>query len=144
MQISHNQYGRGDASFQAAGGEEGIRQLVDSFYDLMRDNLSYQKIWFWHPGAGDKEESRDKLARFLCSWTGGPKRYQEKYGGISIPQAHAHLSVTEVERDMWLNCMKEALAKQDYSDEFRNYLLDQLSKPAEMVRRACSVTQDQR
>jgi|GEM_PF-6394021 hypothetical protein len=31
MEISQSQYGRGDASFQAAGGEEGIRKLVDTF-----------------------------------------------------------------------------------------------------------------
>lgn len=138
MEISHSQYGRGDASFQAAGGEEGIRKLVDTFYDNMRDKPDYQRIWSWHPHPGDKEESRDKLARFLCSWTGGPKRYQEKYGGISIPQVHAHLEVTEVERDMWLDCMREALQAQEYEQGIKEYLLDQLSKPAEVIRQACS------
>lgn len=28
-------YGIGDASYQAAGGEAGIRTLVDDFYDAM-------------------------------------------------------------------------------------------------------------
>ncbi len=29
------QYGTGDASFQAAGGAAGLRQLVDDFYEAM-------------------------------------------------------------------------------------------------------------
>ena len=28
-------YGQGDASFQAAGGQQGLRCLVDAFYDQM-------------------------------------------------------------------------------------------------------------
>jgi len=141
MNLSHPKYGQADASFREAGGEEGIRLLVDSFYDQMRDNPRYQKIWQWHPGLTSddqqKELSRDKLARFLCSWMGGPKRYQETYGSIQIPRVHKHLKVTEVEKQMWLNCMRDALALQNYPADFRHYLLKQLSVPAEMIRRTC-------
>lgn len=119
MQLSMSEYGKADASFQAAGGEQGIRQLVDCFYDQMRDNPAYHRIWDWHPHDGDKEESRDKLARFLCGWLGGPKRYQEKYGSIQIPTVHRHLAVSDVERDMWLDCMRYALAQQGYPEQFK-------------------------
>ena len=30
------------------------------------------------------EESRDKLARFLCFYMNGPHLYQEKYGTIQL------------------------------------------------------------
>ena len=30
-----NQYGRGDATFLALGGLDGIRELVDAFYTTM-------------------------------------------------------------------------------------------------------------
>ncbi len=125
-------YGQGDATFKAAGGEDGIRRLVDSFYDIMDTNAEYQTIRRWHPK--DLTVSRDKLARFLCAWTGGPRRYSEKYGPISIPQAHAHLDVTEIERDQWLSCMARALAEQDYPQSLRDYLIEQLGVPAERVR----------
>ena len=130
------QFGIGDATFQAAGGEEGIRALVDTFYDIMSSDLQYRTIRSWHPD--DNRVSRDKLARFLCGWMGGPRRYTEKYGPISIPGVHAHLDVTEKERDDWLGCMAKALAKQAYPPSLIAYLLEQLAVPAEAVRAACT------
>ena len=128
-------YGTGDATFQAAGGQAGIRKLIDSFFDIMGSNPAYKRIYDWHPD--DIEESRDKLALFLCGWMGGPRLFPEKYGQIAIPKVHSHLKVTEVERDMWLNCMREALALQDYPETLKQYLIEQLAVPAERVRQAC-------
>ena len=64
---------------------------------------------------------------------GGPTLYREKYGPISIPRAHAHLTIGPKERDAWLSCMAEAIDKQDYDQAFKNYLYQQLSRPANMV-----------
>ncbi|GJM13278.1 MAG: hypothetical protein DHS20C12_16810 [Pseudohongiella sp.] len=133
-----NSFGTLDATFQAAGQEDGIRRLVDCFYDIMEENPDYQRIRSWHPR--NSEISRDKLARFLCGWMGGPGRYQERYGPISIPQAHRHLQVTESEKDQWLSCMREALNRQDYPEPLIEYLYAQLSLPAEAIRRACSAS----
>ena len=77
-------YGTGDASFRAAGGAAGLRKLVDDFYDLMGTDARFATIFAMHPT--DVEVSRDKLARFLCGWLGGPKLYHEKYGSIGIPE----------------------------------------------------------
>ena len=85
----------------------------------------------------DLDESRDKLAQFLSGWLGGPKRYQEKYGPISIPGAHAHLKIGAAERDSWLHCMQLALAQQAYPQDLQRYLLAQLSRPAERIREVC-------
>ncbi len=124
-------YGEGDATYRAAGEEAGIRRLVDSFYDHMGSNPKFQRIWSWHPD--DKAVTRDKLARFLCAWMGGPRLFNEKYGPISIPKAHQHLEVTNSERDAWLECMALALADQPYPDSLREYLLTQLAVPATRV-----------
>ena len=80
------QYGIGDASFQAAGGEAGIFTLVNAFFDRMGSDERFATIWNLHPD--DKDISRDKLARFLCGWLGGPKLYNEKYGAVGIPSVH--------------------------------------------------------
>ena len=135
---SHPPYGEGDTTFQSAGGEAGIRKLVDSFYDIMSSNPRYQRIWDWHPP--DHEVSRDKLTRFLCAWMGGPRLFSEKYGPISIPGAHAHLGVTAHERDLWLACMGEALAEQDYPEPLVKYLLKELAVPAERIRQVNAKT----
>lgn len=127
-------YGTGDTTFQAAGGEAGIERLVDSFYEIMATTRAYRTIYDWHP---NDAEARDKLARFLCGWMGGPKRYHEKYGSISIPRVHQHLDIGRAEHDMWINCMTEALDQQPYPQSLRTYLITQLSIPAGHVRQHC-------
>jgi hemoglobin len=128
-------YGTGDATFVAAGGETGIRKLVDAFFDIMGSDPAYAEIYSWHPP--EREVSRDKLARFLCAWTGGPRLYNEKYGPISIPSAHSHLSVASKHRDQWLACMAQALQQCAYPQDFSEYMLEQLGVPAERVRAVC-------
>ncbi len=130
---SSKPYGSGDASFQAAGGETGLRRLVDSFFDRMGSDERFATIYALHPE--DKAVSRDKLARFLCGWLGGPKLYNEKYGSIGIPRVHAHLAIATAERDQWLTCMSESVAEQAFEPDFKTYLMEQLYVPAEAVRR---------
>jgi hemoglobin len=125
-------YGIGDGSFQAAGGEAGIRQVVDLFYDLMDSREIARAIRAMHPE--DLSSSRDKLGAFLCGWLGGPKLYQAKYGSISIPGVHSHLEVDANARDAWLAVMNEAVAAQDWAEDFKLYLMQQLAVPAERVR----------
>ncbi len=125
-------YGVEDGSFRAAGEYEGVKALVDAFYDAMDTLPEARKIRAMHPQ--DLTESRDKITRFLCGWLGGPRLYREKYGPIAIPRAHAHLPIAEPERDAWLACMEEALKTQNYSDDFKEYLLTQLFVPAERCR----------
>jgi hemoglobin len=132
-------YGEGDASFQAAGGVEGLRRLVADFYRMMDTLPEAARIRAMHPS--DLSGSADKLHRFLCGWLGGPKLYREKYGPIHIPSAHAHLAIGEGERDAWLLCMERALAQQDYPQAFRDYLLHALFRPAEASRLAAEQAQ---
>ena len=130
------QYGTGDATYQAAGGESGIRKLIDTFYDIMATSGAYRDIWKLPPA--ENELSRDKLTLFLCGWMGGPKRYHEQYGSISIPKVHAHLPVAGAEKDQWLACMNEALGRQGYPQSLVDYLITQLAVPAEHIRRQVS------
>lgn len=124
-------YGFSDTTFQAAGGIEGIRRLVDDFYQEMDTQTNAQVIRNLHKP--DLTQSKDKLTLFLCGWMGGPRLYNEKYGSINIPRDHAHLPIGEAERDAWLSCMESALAKQNYSPELSTYLLNQLRIPAERI-----------
>jgi hemoglobin len=110
--------------------------LVNAFFDRMGSDARFATIWAMHPD--DKEVSRDKLARFLCGWLGGPRLYNEKYGAIGIPRVHAHLAIATPERDQWLSCMTESVAEQTFSLEFKHYLMEQLFVPAEAVRRRCA------
>ena len=134
------QYGVGDTSFQAAGGEAGLFKLVDDFFDRMESDERFATIWHMHPD--DKDMSRDKLARFLCGWLGGPRLYNEKYGAIGIPRVHAHLAIETPERDQWLTCMSESVELQPFDADFKIYLMEQLFVPAEAVRRRIAMAKE--
>ncbi len=142
MEISEaeGEYGKADATFKAAGGQAGIRKLVDAFYDIMGSDEAYRDIWMMHPEVN--EVSRDKLARFLCAWTGGPRLYAEKYGAISIPGVHAHLAISSAHRDQWLGCMAMALQRCNYPEKLQAYMLAQLAVPAERIRTICAKNLD--
>ncbi len=124
-------FGAQDSSYQAANEEKGIRKLVDEFYRQMETQERGKPIRAMH-----KEELhiiKDKLSLFLMAWLGGPRKYAEKYVGISIPMVHQHLTIGEEERDAWLFCMKEALKYQDYDEAFKQYLMEQLAFPANRI-----------
>jgi hemoglobin len=134
-------FGVGDASFQAAGGETGIERLVADFYRIMEESEAAACVRRLYPQ--DLSESRERLAAFLIGWLGGPRRYAEKFGGINIPQFHTRWRVGETERDAWLDCMAQAVARQRYSVDFAAYLLTQLRVPAQRIvqagQQACPV-----
>ncbi len=120
-----------NSTLEAVGGEAGVERLVESFYRFM-DTADYaQHIRAMHPA--DLTLASDKLTTFLVGWMGGPRRYAEKFGGISIPGAHAHMAINEDDRDAWLHCMQDALAEQGHNKEVSEYLLHQLSMPAQRI-----------
>lgn len=135
-------FGLMDNSFQSAGGYEGVKQLVDIFYDEMAKQTVAKKIHEMH--TDDAALRRDKLTRFLCGWLGGPRLFAETYGPINIPKVHAHLNVTESERDAWLYCMHKALEQMPYDADFKVYLLEQLKVPAERIRQMSQIAQRDR
>ncbi len=125
-------YGDGDATYRACGGEDGIRDWVETFYAVMDSLPAAREIRALH--TTDLQLSIDKLVCFLCGWTGGPKRYAERFGPIKIPKVHSHLPIGELERDSWLLCMEHALEVQPFDDALKHYLLEKLFVPAERIR----------
>ena len=132
IDLEQHGYGEEDASFQAAGGQAGLEDLVERFYRVMSEAPEAARIRAMHPD--DLTVSSDKLTLFLCGWLGGPRLFQEKYGQIHIPGAHAHLEVGEEGRDAWLFCMERALEGVDYEEPFKRYLMRALAVPAERIR----------
>jgi len=125
-------YGNGDATYQAAGGLDGIIRLVNRFYDYMDTLPEARQLRDMH--REDLGPSRQKLIYFLSGWMGGPKLFAEHFGSISLPVAHSHLSVDKQSQDAWMLCMAKALADEGYPAEFQKYILDKLAVPAESIR----------
>lgn len=121
------EYGYEDTSFRAMGGQRGVRELVDHFYDAMAELPDARGIYAMHSNV---PLARDKLAAFLCGWLGGPKLYRERWGPIFIPPAHKHLPIGPAERDAWLLCMAHAIEKMPVEEEFRRYFMREIAVPA--------------
>lgn len=93
--------------YDQLGGGEGVRQIVDRFYDLMSELPETKTILDLHPQ--DLTESRDKLFKFLSGFFGGPSLYIEQYGHPRLRARHLPFPIGEAERDQWLLCMNRAI-----------------------------------
>ncbi len=93
--------------YDQLGGAEGLRALVDRFYDLMDTSPEAVNIRALH--AKSLKQSREKLFMFLSGWSGGPSLYIERYGHPRLRQRHFPFSIGSLERDEWLWCMNRAL-----------------------------------
>jgi len=118
--------------FELLGGEEGIRRLVDRFYDLMDTAPEAATVRALH--ARSLKASREKLFLFLTGWTGGPQLYVERYGHPRLRMRHLPFVIGERERDEWLWCMKHALAEQEMPDILRDFLYDRFRALADHMR----------
>jgi hemoglobin len=118
--------------FEAIRGADGIRQLVDRFYDLMDTAPEAVNIRALH--ATSLKVSREKLTMYLTGWTGGPPIYEERYGHPRLRMRHMPFPIASRERDEWLWCMDRALAEQAMPDDARDFLRGKLHALADHMR----------
>ncbi len=118
--------------YQLLGGTEIVRQLVETFYDIMDADPKAATIRKLHPS--DLTSSREKLFMFLTGWTGGPQLYIERYGHPRLRQRHMHVSIGEAERDQWMFCMISAMQQLNFDDKLMQNLSEQLYGVADFMR----------
>lgn len=106
--------------YDLLGGADGVRRLVDRFYDLMDSAPEAAVVRALH--ARSLKSSRDKLYMFLSGWTGGPQLYMEKHGHPRLRMRHFPFSIGARERDEWLWCMRRALDEHELPEELREDL----------------------
>ena len=106
--------------YELIGGETGLRQLVDRFYDAMDSAPEAVNVRAIHPE--DLSDSRDKFFMFLSGWSGGPPLYMEKIGHPRLRQRHIPFPIGKPERDQWLWCMDRALEESGFDEQLTQYL----------------------
>lgn len=114
------------------GGDAGIQELVDRFYDYMDTLPEAREIRVMH--AKSLRGSRRKLWMFLSGWLGGPQRYIEKYGHPRLRQRHLPFAIGARERDQWMLCMNRALDDMQIPDDLREGLRSAFVQMAEHLR----------
>ncbi len=115
------------------GGEEGIRKLAETFYEVMDELPQAEKIRQMH--AASLTDVKQKLFEYFAGWMGGPQHhYQQKYGTVCLTKPHKPFQIGPVERDQWLLCMDEALRRIDASEELKTMLKEPMFMLADAVR----------
>jgi hemoglobin len=118
--------------YERIGGDEGVRKLVDRFYDLMDQQQDFQGIRDLH--AKNLKASREKLFMFLSGWLGGPQLYVEQYGHPRLRQRHLPFAIGESERNQWMNCMIQAMQDVGLEEGLREELKAAFWKTADFMR----------
>jgi len=122
----------GVTPFELLGGESGVRDLVDRFYDLMDLEEPYAGIRRLHPQ--DLSGSRDKLFWFLCGWLGGPNHYMERFGHPRLRARHLPFPIGLAERDQWMACMIQAMEEQQVDPRLAQRLAESFLGTADWMR----------
>lgn len=93
--------------FEQAGGEDGVRALVDRFYDLMEQDPAYAELREMHDN--DLFPMRVSLTQFLTAWLGGPRDWFEARPGACIMSAHRRFGITRETAAQWVHAMSRAI-----------------------------------
>jgi hemoglobin len=91
--------------YQAVGGEETFRRLVNSFYQQVAADPQLRAVY----PSKDLGPAEEHLRMFLIQYWGGPATYSERRGHPRLRMRHAHFVIGETERDAWLRHMRTAL-----------------------------------
>ncbi len=100
--------------YQQLGGADGVRQLVECFYDEM--DRAPQAVELRRMHAADLGPMRQTLFEFLSGWLGGPRTYWERTNAKCMMSAHAGMPISSQAVDQWLWCMRRALTQLAASD----------------------------
>ena len=118
MGDTENEWGPFATPFDALGGGERIRSIVDHFYDIIDADAPMLRAML----PADDSVSRDKLYAYLVEWTGGPELYTPDRGHPRMRMRHAPFSIGPDEIDTWLRCFAQSLDENEVAGPVRTFL----------------------
>ena len=118
--------------YQLMGGEAGLRQLVERFYQLMDSVPAAKEIRAMHPQ--DLTLSKERLFMFLSGWMGGPPLYAQRIGPPRLRQSHHTFLIGSQARDAWMACMTQALTEQISDPAFLAEITASFFRTADFLR----------
>ena len=113
-------------------GDQGIKDLVKAFYEIMDTDPEAAEIRAMH--AEDLSPVRSKLVSYLVGWMGGPPVYLAVTGTVCLTDPHAAYHIGPRQRDQWLMCMDKALERIGASAELKEMLRLPMQHVADTVR----------
>lgn len=114
---------RMEVLYDRVGGADGIRALVESFYDIIEKEPEGQVLHLLHMRGQGVAHSRIEQFNFLSGFLGGPRLYVEKYGHSDVRQMHEHVEIDAEARDTWLRCMSMAIDRIGLAPDVKEALM---------------------
>lgn len=119
--------------YDLVGGEDGVKNLVNLFYDIVETNPDAHKLHLLHLRGNGIAHSRLEQFNFLSGFLGGPKLYVEMHGHSNIRTMHAHIEVSAESKDIWLKCMSMAIESIEMEATAKEKLLNNFKVSAERL-----------
>lgn len=117
----------GSVSFyEAVGGHETFRRLVDRFYAGVADDPVLAQMY----PEEDLAPAAQRLLMFLEQYWGGPTTYSEQRGHPRLRMRHAPFAVDADARDRWLRHMRAAVDSLELPPLYQAQLWDYLERAA--------------
>jgi hemoglobin len=120
-------WGPEETPYYAMGGGDGVRALVEAFYDRIDADSPVLRAMLPRDDSG----SRQKLFEYLSGWLGGPNLYIQKRGHPQLRMRHLSFSIGQAEADEWMRCMRLAIIEVDLDDEAARFLEARLTPLAD-------------
>lgn len=120
--------------YQRVGGEDGVRKLVETFYDIVELEPEGRVLHTLHLRGHGVAHSRIEQFNFLSGFLGGPRLYVEKYGHSDVREMHAHVEIDAEARDAWLNCMSMAIDRVGLAPDVKTDLMAAFTRIAFMLK----------
>ncbi len=124
-----------DPPYQRLGGTDGVKALVEAFYDAMETHEpALAALHRCDPPGKVSRASRDHFASFLVYWLGGPQTYLETRGHPRLRMRHGQVLVNLAMRDAWLRAMTRAMNERKIEGGVRAYLDQRFAEVADFLR----------
>lgn len=118
--------------YNLIGGETVIKDIANTFYDVMSTLPEAQELLAIHPK--DLSQSKEKLFMFLSGWLGGPQLFEKNFGHPRLRARHMPFKIGTHERDQWMLCMTMAFDQLKIAEPIRSELLHALLNLANHMR----------
>ncbi|MFL9711680.1 group II truncated hemoglobin [Methylobacillus sp. Pita1] len=116
--------------YNRIGGEEGLRKLVETFYDIIEFEPQGRGLHILHLRGHGVAHSRIEQFNFLSGFLGGPQLYIEKYKHSNVREMHAHVEIDATTRDLWLVCMSVAIDRVGLPTDVKDDLMTNFTRVA--------------
>ncbi|MGX0400103.1 Globin (Oxygen-binding protein) GlbO [Staphylococcus sp. 8AQ] len=102
-------------------GQDALYQMIDHFYSLVEQDDRINHLF-----PGDFKETSRKQKQFLTQFLGGPDLYTQEHGHPMLKRRHMEFTITEFERDAWLENMSIAITHANFPAGVGDYLYERL------------------